>query len=124
MSEQPAIHTERLDAVPLLLAHMQRPALPHLWIIHHPKNEAGNGIIDLHSPPRERWRWLRPSVSLCSRLILGLRMLCITSQCCGEWKLQSDRKNDTKAIYGFLLAILGVTNERCTGVRALAETTA
>lgn len=30
MSEQPTIHTERVDDVPLLLAHMQRLGLPSI----------------------------------------------------------------------------------------------
>ena len=36
MNEQPTIHTERVDDVPLLLAHMQRLGLPTILDAHFP----------------------------------------------------------------------------------------
>ncbi len=38
MNEQPTIHTERVDDVSLLLAHMQRLGLPTLLDAHCPSH--------------------------------------------------------------------------------------
>jgi transposase len=44
MSEQPTIHTERVDDVPLLLAHMQRLALPSIMDAHFPAHGNHRGL--------------------------------------------------------------------------------
>jgi transposase len=44
MSEQPTIHTERVDDVPLLLAHMQRLALPSILDAHFPAHGNHRGL--------------------------------------------------------------------------------
>ena len=49
MSEQPTIQTERVDDVPLLLAHMQRLGLPTILDAHLPTHVNHQGL---------RWGWL------------------------------------------------------------------
>lgn len=44
MSEQPTIHTERVDDVPLLLAHMQRLGLPCILDAHFPAHGHHQGL--------------------------------------------------------------------------------
>lgn len=44
MNEQPTIHTERVDDVPLLLAHMQRLALPTILDTHFPGHGNHQGL--------------------------------------------------------------------------------
>jgi transposase len=44
MSEQPTIHTERVDDVPLLLAHMQRLGLPSILDAHFPTHGNHQGL--------------------------------------------------------------------------------
>ncbi len=44
MSEQPTIHTERVDDVPLLLAHMQRLGLPTILDAHFPAHGKHQGL--------------------------------------------------------------------------------
>lgn len=44
MSEQPTIHTERVDDVPLLLAHMQRLGLPSILDAHFPAHGNRQGL--------------------------------------------------------------------------------
>lgn len=44
MNEQPIIHTERVDDVPLLLAHMQRLGLPTILDAHFPAHGSHQGL--------------------------------------------------------------------------------
>ena len=44
MNEQPTIHTERVDDVPLLLAHMQRLELPSILDAHFPPHGNRQGL--------------------------------------------------------------------------------
>jgi hypothetical protein len=44
MNEQPTIHTERVDDVPLLLAHMQRLGLPTILDAHFPAHGNHQGL--------------------------------------------------------------------------------
>lgn len=44
MSEQPIVHTERVDDVPLLLAHMQRLGLPTILDTHFPAHGNHQGL--------------------------------------------------------------------------------
>ncbi len=44
MNAQPTIHTERVDDVPLLLAHMQRLELPHILDTHFPGHGNRQGL--------------------------------------------------------------------------------
>jgi transposase len=44
MSEQPTIHTKRVDDVPLLLAHMQRLGLPSILDAHFPTHGTHQGL--------------------------------------------------------------------------------
>lgn len=44
MNEQPTIHTERVDDVPLLLAHMQRLGLPRILDTHFPAHGNHQGL--------------------------------------------------------------------------------
>lgn len=44
MSEQPLVHTERVDDVPLLLAHMQRLGLPGILDAHFPAHGNRQGL--------------------------------------------------------------------------------
>jgi transposase len=44
MNEQLTIHTERVDDVPLLLAHMERLALPHILDQHFPAHGNHQGL--------------------------------------------------------------------------------
>jgi transposase len=44
MSEQPTIHTERVDDVPLLLAHMERLGLPTILDTHFPTHGNHQGL--------------------------------------------------------------------------------
>jgi transposase len=44
MNEQPTVHTERVDDVPLLLAHMQRLGLPTILDAHFPAHGGHQGL--------------------------------------------------------------------------------
>ena len=52
MSEQPIVHTERVDDVPLLLAHMQRLGLPSILDTHLSSDARFLTLVTIRTFPR------------------------------------------------------------------------